>query len=718
MKLKGFRVAPVTNVVGALDIYIYDFIGKDFLGDGFNESDLVEEINQHGPVNLINVYINSEGGNFFSGITIYNVLKSHAAAVHTHIQGLAASAASVIALAGDTRTIYPGAQVMIHNPASFAGGEAKVLRKQADTLDELKDESARIYAAETNLNHEQAGTLMDEETWMNPQRAIELGFATQLAEQATERPELMAGMDLSMYRNVPVLLKKKLEAKPMDDDEVVDTGTTGNTGAPTQQAAPVATPPQPTPAPAQPNPQPQPQPQSPTLVLPGQYVMSDGVTLAQRNAHIANMIHLYPDMQAELTQYLGDTSTTLESVSNAIMQRTANNQSSMPVVGAQATQHGQDIQLQHDERDKQRAAAQQVIEMKASARDNNGNRIVIAQGNPYASNSMLEMAKVSLKWNNIDFTGRSANKIIEMALHTTSDFPELLNNVLHKLLLGEFRLAPRTWSRFCVVGSLSDYRPHDRQNMSEISSLKKLKESGELEYGKLYDGESESVTAEQNGLIVGLSKKAIRNDNLDAWSRMARKLGLAAGRSVENDVYALLLANNGAGPIMRNGSKLFNANKHGNVAAGAPFSMNTVDAMRVQMAKQKDPSGNEYLDLRPSVLLVPNSLYGDAVVLNESGTDPGVEGEERNNTNRNKVRGLFSDIVESPRLEDENAFYMFTDPNQEGVIEVAFLDGSEEPIIDFQQDFETKGLKWSVEHDYAVGAIGRRGVIKNSGVAQ
>ena len=113
------------------------------------------------------------------------------------------------------------------------------------------------------------------------------------------------------------------------------------------------------------------------------------------------------------------------------------------------------------------------------------------------------------------------------------------------------------------------------------------------------------------GNIINLSRQAIINDDLGAFVGLAATLGRAAGRTVEADVYALLALNSGLGPVMSDGKTLFHAD-HGNITTAAALTMAAVDADRVAMAQQKDVSGNDYLDLRPAVLLVPIGLGGTA----------------------------------------------------------------------------------------------------------
>ncbi|MCG7349786.1 phage major capsid protein, partial [Sphingomonas sp. ACRSK] len=209
------------------------------------------------------------------------------------------------------------------------------------------------------------------------------------------------------------------------------------------------------------------------------------------------------------------------------------------------------------------------------------------------------------------------------------------------------------------------------------------------------------------GNIINLSRQAIVNDDMEVFSGLAVDLGRAAKLTIEIDVFALLNSN----PIMNDGKPLFHAD-HGNLAvAGAAPSVAAFDAIRVAMAQQKDVSGNEFLDIRPSILLLALALGGAARVINGSQYDP----DAVNKLQRpNIVNGMFEDIVDSPRLSG-TAYYAFADPNVAPAIEVVFLNGVTEPFTDSQDGWRVDGVEWKVRHDYGVGAVNWRSAYKQPG---
>ena len=164
-------------------IRIYDQIGKDWFGEGTNAKEFVTAVDDLGDdLDTLNVHINSPGGNVYDGLAIHNYLKRHSAEVVVYIDGIAASIASVIAMAGDLIVMPENSSLFIHNPWTFAGGDAAALRKTADELDAIRSSLLSTYMAHTNLPMETVVEMMDEETYISAEDAVSWGFADELEE--------------------------------------------------------------------------------------------------------------------------------------------------------------------------------------------------------------------------------------------------------------------------------------------------------------------------------------------------------------------------------------------------------------------------------------------------------------------------------------------------------------------------------------------------------
>ena len=224
-----------------------------------------------------------------------------------------------------------------------------------------------------------------------------------------------------------------------------------------------------------------------------------------------------------------------------------------------------------------------------------------------------------------------------------------------------------------------------------------------------------ALTTETRGNMIAVSRKAIVNDDIGAILDIIGKFGRSAGLSIEKDVYALLAQNGGLGPnITVNGvtAPLFDDAAWGNVSTGAALSMAALEADRVKMANQKDLNANEFLALKPSVLLVPESLRGEAMVLNNAKFDPTASSAfER----PNYVNGMFREIISTPRLTGTRR-YAFTDPGAAAAIVVAFLNGTQAPFLDQQLGWNIDGQEIKLRMDFKVQAMDPKASVTNAGV--
>lgn len=394
--------------------------------------------------------------------------------------------------------------------------------------------------------------------------------------------------------------------------------------------------------------------------------------------------------------------------------------------GTTITQH---VRAGDDSRDKwisgvrawilQRAGMTDMVRQAQAAKPNVARLQNIAlDPGEFRGLSLLDLARESVERSGRYVRGLDKMDIAGLALRditgvqTTSDFTVALESVLDKTLLAAYAITPDTWRQFCSVGSVVDFRPHPRYRSGFMSRLAEVPEGAEFTNKNIPNATKESITATTKGNIISLSRQAIVNDDMGVFSRVAQQAGRAAALSIEMDVYDLLLLNAGLGPLMNDGVAMFNA-AHNNIGAPAAISVASIDADRVLLASQKDASLNEILDIRPGVLVLPIGLGGAARVMNTSQYDTDIVANKF--LVPNKVVGLFRAIVDTPRLTGTRR-YMFADPTLFPVIEVAFLDGVQEPFLDTQEGWRIDGTEWKVRLDYGVAAIEFRGAITNAGV--
>lgn len=190
------------------EIWLYDQIGASFWGDGITAATFQKELAALGKVSVINLRINSPGGDVFDGFAIYNQLKQHPARVEVDVDGVAASIASIIAMSGDEIRMAKNAMMMIHNPQGGTYGDESELRRVAALLDTIKNNLTATYVDRTGSKAAEVDAWMDDETWFTAEAAVERGFA----DKVTSESQVHACFDPRWFRNVPAGLKARMSA--------------------------------------------------------------------------------------------------------------------------------------------------------------------------------------------------------------------------------------------------------------------------------------------------------------------------------------------------------------------------------------------------------------------------------------------------------------------------------------------------------------------------
>lgn len=186
----------------AVEIFIYEDIGGDWLG-GISAKQFADELKAAGNVDTIHLYLNSSGGNVMDGLAIFNTLKRHKARKIVDIDGFAVSIASIVAMAGDDIRMAQNGMMMIHRPWIVTSGNAEELREQAAIMDKIKRNLVKTYADQTGKEESEISDMMDAETWMTAQEALDHGFIHKI----TVEQKIAAYADLSRFHNAPEYFK-------------------------------------------------------------------------------------------------------------------------------------------------------------------------------------------------------------------------------------------------------------------------------------------------------------------------------------------------------------------------------------------------------------------------------------------------------------------------------------------------------------------------------
>ncbi len=668
------------------ELLIYGDIGDSWYNESVTAAELVRDL-QNISASVIDVRINSYGGSVSDGLAIYNALRRHPAEINVYIDGVAVSIASLIAMAGDVTYMAENALMMIHAPWGYMAGNSKEMRDYADLLDTYANAMASSYARKTGKQTDEIMPMLTdgEDHWLTVDEALADGYV----DESTEAEPIAASFNLSRYQNLPAaaaVFNKLKEDKTMPKKQV------------TQAAKPTPAAPESV----------QPDPVSADEVA-AQAQAAEREKISARNKTIRAKFQ--PFMKHEgvselLNDVIDDTEITAEQAGEKLLAKLGSG--TEPLTPQSAGR----VDMLEDQRDKTVAGMTTAVLARV------GNEKADAS-NPYRGMTLAEMAGACCTAMGLNVNGMSTLERAEKALsrshvrgaQTTSDFPVILENIMHKLVLTGFNATPAKWQRYCKIGDVTDFRAWSRIVPGLIGNLDSVNEQGEYLDKVIPDGEKNTITASRKGNVINITPEIIVNDDTGYINDMAIGLGAAGQRTIDRAVIALLVSN----PTMSDGNALFSS-AHGNYLAsgsGTAPSVSSLDAARVAMAAQTAPGDDaEPLDIVPAVALCPTALGGDMRVINEAQYDP----DTANKLQRpNKVRGLVGDIVDTPRLTNKTGWYLFGDPNVAPVVEVVFLNGQREPRVVEEENFRTSGMAVKAELPFGVGAIDYRGGYFNYG---
>lgn len=637
------------------EISIYDEIGFW----GVSAASFAQDLKDCGNnLKQINLHIHSPGGDVFDGIAIYNLLKNHPANVTVYIDGLAASMASVIAMAGNEVIMPENAMMMIHKPWGIQGGDAEDMRKYADLLDKVENTLIPAYANKTGKTPEELAEMLSAETWLNGKECVEQGFADKLAEPLVAMASIKS-RKLEDFENMPKAMKDML-FKPQ--------GNAGSNPAPqatqTEQSAPVN------------------QTQTVTVDNTAQ-VQAD---LNKRNADIKAVFAPFGSAHSDLlVECLGDLSITAEQAKDKLLAKLGAN----TTPSAAPTAYAGNGNIVGDSVKQSLLARAGIDKDKADAKDN-----------AYNAMTLRELARASLVDRGISVSGHNAMSMVGLAFtHSSSDFGQILIDVAHKSLLKGWETAAENFDQFTSRGTLTDFRAAKRVGLGDFGHLPQVGEGEEYTYGTIGD-EGASVALATYGQLFTITRQAILNDDMHLLTKIPEKMGQAARATIAKLVFALLTGNAKA----QDGKALFDAS-HKNTITNAVLDLANIDK-GIQLMNGFVNARGEPLAIEPEFMLLPTSMYTRGLQLIKSAS---VEGADANSGIINPLRDIVTP-VKSARLQavDEKSWYLI---NKEA-IEVSYLDGIDTPYMEQQQGFTVDGVSTKVRIDAGVNVIDYRGIVK------
>jgi ATP-dependent protease ClpP protease subunit len=653
------------------EVLIHEPIGENWYGNGLTSKQFAADLAALGEIDEILVRINSPGGACFDAISIYNTLKGHGATIEVLVEGLAASAASFIAMAGSKIRVGQGAMFMIHNPWTAAVGDAGDMRDVADMLDKVGESMVDIYQARTKLPRSDIRKIMDAETWLTAGEAIERGFAD---EHASEE---VAPADSSATHRARFQALRAAFAAPVNDRNLLIAA--GLRGLPQSQVSSGG----------------------PTMPQSREEIFAAERERRAQIRTIATPLVRQEGGQAVLDALLDDPGVSVESAKTRILSELGKhavpiNPWSAPPPGS----GGQDFV----------SAATDALCIRAG----------IAIEKPHAgagdirSMSVLEIARACLSRAGRTHSGFRDGKIIQAAL-STSDFPGILENSLGKALRNGYETGQqshRAWVRKTMV---PDFKTQSRLLLGSAPGLERVIELGEYKYGALNENKA-TLAVLKYGKLLRLSWETLINDDLQAFMRIPQAMGAAAMRSEADVVYAeVFAANAAAGQTMQDGNPLFHSS-HANISAtvGA-ISTSTLGAGRALLRKQQALGGG-YLNLTPKFLIVAaeDETAAEEVLAKSSRhvADTAASGAKKVDAITPEWISKLQLVVE-PRLAAANGFYLAAGSDQIDTVELATLeaDGGE-PVLEEEQEFSQDARNYKVRHVFVAKAIDWKGMVR------
>lgn len=624
------KTKPMNRISPSGELMLYGAIGE--WADELTADDVLRKLETMDAAEIV-VRIHSSGGMVMDGLAIYNRLKASDKRVTVHIDGLAASIASVIAMAGDEVLMPENAWLMIHSPWNQTIGTANEHRKVADTLDGFEQTLIQIYKTKTGLPEKQIREMLQNETWLNAQDALELGFIDEIVTPV----RVAASLDISGLKSVP--------------KEVIDMTTTT---VETQAAA------------------------------------TDAKAELKRIAEIKNLAIKY-SIAADTAANWIDTGTSLSDVRAAVLDMLAK-QDAKANVGNGAVCYDNDGGTQG-----------RVTAMAEALAARQGVVAAGEQARAYMHLSVADMARNLLEARGTRTSGMAPSGVVAMALHSTSDFPILLQSTGDRVLRKAYEQASAPFRAISRFRTARDFRPLTSVQLSEAPSLLEVKEGGEYSHGSMAEA-LESYSLKTFGRIFGISRQALINDDLGAFLDVAARYGRAAAETENAEISKLVTGN----VKLADNKTLFHAD-HGNLGTAGALSETTLSEARKMMRKQKGLDGKTPVDARAKFLVVPAALETAAEKLLST-----IYATTTAETN--PFSGMLELLID-PRLDaiSESAWYLFSDPSVLPCLEYAHLESAPGLYTEIENGFEIDGVRIKARLDFGCGALDFRGAFKNAG---
>lgn len=626
----------------------------------------------------ITVRINSGGGDAVEGQAIHAALVRYSGKVTVVVEGCAASAASLIAMAGDEIVMTLGSWMLIHDPATpctEGRGTPDDHARLAQHLDLIADGYAAIYAERSGNTAAACRVLMQGDTLLTADTAVQMGFATRI--DTTEAAQPVAAFDYRIYANAPQIARDAADRnlgafKGKQAVLAMMMETKMNVRANTPNPA-------------------NPEPKAPAAIKMSAAAVSR-VYIAAATAGMKT---------EEAAKIVEMSKTETEAMDTVTDWWKAQGGDDPPSIGEPTARVGRDFTSPRE------LATRQADAVAAKLATRMGLKHEPTLGREFMSDSLLDMKGAQLAA--IGHRTRGNAEVIQMlGSHTADDFPLVIGGGLTAVVRRMMDQAEVAISRCARTVESEDYRTGNAVGLTGTGVPEKVNEAGEIKFTSINEEGEVKAVPDDYGQIFRLTKKALVNDStalgqLEDISRLMIKGAMELKRQT---LLAPLLANTRAGQTMRDSVALFNS-AHGNVAgSGAVLSLTTLSAGRTAMRRQKDSKGT-ILNIEPRILLVPPELetvaqqvVAQITAAKTSDANPFADQLE---------------VVTEAGLTSATDWYLAADPSMVDGLVMAYLTGQEAPQIDAKDGWGTLGMEFRLV--WAIGAAfhGYQGWYRNPG---
>lgn len=682
---------------GRSELMIYGDIGENWWAEESNDAKtVVKKIAKlSGPVD---VRINSYGGVVADALAIYNALRRHKGDVTTNIDGIAYSAASLIAMAGQNINMAANAMMMIHAPWAIAVGNANDMRLSADVLEKFADAMVSSYSRDGKVDADLASDWLKdgEDHYFSADEAADAG----LVDGITDSIDIAAAL-----RGVERYQTPHAGTHPTEDvmSDIKE------------------------------------QPGGDTIAQPDQFVANHKTVVAKSKAQgatgerkrireIQDLFKGYADDPASeaaalMEACIDDAACTMERAQGRLIELMRGETAEPIPAAASAADHTFTPRRERaaagpDTSDKFLEGATKALLIR-SGMEKDQKVIAAERSSEYLSMTMVELAKHSLRMSGQPVHGNQEDVLRRVLMagpgQGTDHFPAILENIANKAVMDGFLSAEESWASWTIPGTLNDYRTASRVNKSLFDKLDKMEEYEAFKSGRFADVK-QSITGFLHGKSFSLTLQALVNDDLGILSEDARAWGEAGNVTIGDAVFtALTVAGSGGfGQTMDEDSQILFHADHSNYIAsgsgGAPAQA-TIQAGRTAMMTQTDPN-SRIVASAPRYLIHGTTLTMAVFsLLNSQSYITGVDGTIGE---RNPVASLGLAGVEEYRMDAfvSTAWILAA---ARRTVEVSFVGGQRTPRVDRMPSGEIPGVTWQISIPFGVAALDFRTLYFNHG---